>query len=1198
MDACCRLCLRSDEFRRFPLYAVAEVSQEVIANMITSCSDSQVSTEDGLPQQICPDCLITLCLANSFRKMCRRSEAKFRECYDGRSQYPSAELGHSSQQQSHSGHQQSHAQPFAHRSSQSHSQEDASFETTIPTIKEEVEFFDYDCDVSQQQPQEQDQWVIQNPRTIRGDTTPSMSHASYYETHGLADAAGDSMGKGLHVEYSESGIPPMVAIGEAMDPSEGPSSKKFASDSASQSWKKKPPTPERFSKRIRRYESLAQDASNVSLDNSLLEATSSSWISTSLQVADEDLPKGGRQLVVTTNSAQRRCEYCQKKMKKPYKHRNGKCVDPKVRTPGRPRCPYCNAIFSQKSSIPVHLRNSCRVYQQLCENSRMNIADKIHDPSPPGSTSGTSTPSHSQMPPSLKVVPLASLIEQKPVIKKNKSRSRLFSRSVKCPQCRHLFANQQSLKVHLRYRCPEAKRQKIEPSPIGQSTPVQVAAKVERKPVVDSKNAIVKTPVAASSDRENVPTEVQRVKCIYCNQKIENENMRYLHHNGRCVLGRTATEHACPHCPLAFCTKEILLRHQQEQCEQYRKMYGPFDNVPPDADKSAKSTTVAKIKPTPANAVRRTSVAQKVPKLCQHCSKEIRPGENFRHKQKLCLSKDTAKDSPRIQHAVLAPRKASLPSSQPVQHMCGYCHKEFINRDELTQHRGVCKVRKMHKQVKCQFCGTTISNRNNLKKHQQVYCKGIKTDGQSKSPEKEAKKAVSTKASSTDAKKPVQEKSPETKQSQTVFKTSGETNTKQSGVKPKIKKPIERLTSKPLKSTKKVVNKKLSHPTSSSGKDSQSKEVDPLRGIDETVNASPAETLGNKIAIKKKRRTKAKTPCEYCGRMYKTKQEVQNHWRKCHVRRQLINKYECSWCSEKFAQKKYLAYHKRDRCKGKPNDEITLDKIKAQLRELTESSAAEKTLDDLESTNIYRDLPDQSDTEADETRKEEGDTLMNATNDESAKENDDSPEPQATMDDDDDDKSEDDRKDTAIDEDSSKMDIPNDKSSSQLPVHDTARVNVNQEDSKSEQQTIEGQHLKEDQSEFRVGIRADTSEATETVQPDTHDQSAQLAKMDVATEPESKDIEEEQKKTVGEDHPNVINQKVPEDYDMVPQKKEQVEVKQIIPENLTIEKELNVLHEKTNQVMTDALSATSVAMEIDTEKPQEGNSQEHPSVTT
>lgn len=42
MESCCRACSRSDDFRRFSLYAVAEVSQEVIANMIRDTSDTQV----------------------------------------------------------------------------------------------------------------------------------------------------------------------------------------------------------------------------------------------------------------------------------------------------------------------------------------------------------------------------------------------------------------------------------------------------------------------------------------------------------------------------------------------------------------------------------------------------------------------------------------------------------------------------------------------------------------------------------------------------------------------------------------------------------------------------------------------------------------------------------------------------------------------------------------------------------------------------------------------------------------------------------------------------------------------------------------------------------------------------------------------------------------------------------------------------
>lgn len=42
MESWCRICSRNDEFRRFPLFSVADVSQEVIAKMITSCTDTLV----------------------------------------------------------------------------------------------------------------------------------------------------------------------------------------------------------------------------------------------------------------------------------------------------------------------------------------------------------------------------------------------------------------------------------------------------------------------------------------------------------------------------------------------------------------------------------------------------------------------------------------------------------------------------------------------------------------------------------------------------------------------------------------------------------------------------------------------------------------------------------------------------------------------------------------------------------------------------------------------------------------------------------------------------------------------------------------------------------------------------------------------------------------------------------------------------
>lgn len=118
----CRACSRTENFRRFSLYAVAEATQEVIAMMILETSNIQVSTADGLPQHICSDCLIALSLAYSFRQQCHRADAKFRGIH-GRVSHLTVV-----------GEQQSHQLP---ENRSSHTQNTDTFEIIIP--KEEVD---------------------------------------------------------------------------------------------------------------------------------------------------------------------------------------------------------------------------------------------------------------------------------------------------------------------------------------------------------------------------------------------------------------------------------------------------------------------------------------------------------------------------------------------------------------------------------------------------------------------------------------------------------------------------------------------------------------------------------------------------------------------------------------------------------------------------------------------------------------------------------------------------------------------------------------------------------------------------------------------------------------------------------------------------------------------------------------------------
>nr|XP_029720173.1 uncharacterized protein LOC109398328 [Aedes albopictus] len=115
----CRTCSGSENFRPFSLYAVAEVTQEVIANMLLDVIGVQVSAEDGLPQHICSDCLIALSLAYTFRKQCYRADAKYRENCEKVSAFPTVDKLH-------------------------HAHDDSQFNGIVP--KEEVDIDDYRLD--------------------------------------------------------------------------------------------------------------------------------------------------------------------------------------------------------------------------------------------------------------------------------------------------------------------------------------------------------------------------------------------------------------------------------------------------------------------------------------------------------------------------------------------------------------------------------------------------------------------------------------------------------------------------------------------------------------------------------------------------------------------------------------------------------------------------------------------------------------------------------------------------------------------------------------------------------------------------------------------------------------------------------------------------------------------------------------------
>nr|XP_019561401.2 zinc finger protein Xfin-like isoform X1 [Aedes albopictus] len=935
MESCCRACSRSDDFRRFSLYAVAEVSQEVIANMIRDTSDTQVSTEDGLPQQICPDCLMTLSLAYSFRKQCRRSDAKFREYWGGRT--PSQSVDQQQHQQQQQPHQQSQQHQLPRRS-QSHVPDEGSFEAVATTIKEEVDIYDYEYSVPSGG--HDNQWVIQNPRTI-GEGAMTVVHntgGQYYDEAAAAAAIAAGETGGSADRDGHSMIHPMD------DPSEMGESSGLGQKNDDK-LKKNVPNAERYSQRIRR-----QEISSSLPEKAPRSSETADWGRFSVSVIPE------ASLLASTSTPtnlaqQQRCQHCMKKMKKPYKHRNGKCLEPKYRASNRPKCAYCHQTFSSSKGIPSHLRNSCRVYRQVCEAKGISLPPADHSSSPYDTSSA---PSETPEPPA------SSNPKPLPVLKPTNSEQKLkrprtgnWTHTIVCQYCNKKFLKKSALNRHVQRQCLVWVRKQTENIASVNSTkevttgvPVPLPAPSSSF-VPDDKSAIVKKGQQQQQlQQKHEQAEEQRpppavvveelTKCVYCQQSV-GKKTRFQHHNGRCVLGRVNAEHPCPHCPEAFMTRNLLLKHR---CDPAQKFENPQTQLastdgtakpnalPPDrkqrrlAKLTPKQLALVKAK-SPVKQVTPRKQSQIIPletptsivkrEFCSHCRQRIKDSDRQRHEEKRCFNKNE------------------------VTYNCGYCRKGFAARDSLIEHQRVCTVRKQHKQVKCTFCGQMISNRGNLKKHQKVYCKSIKrADGEeiSEKPEKLEKPDKPKKVEKLGKPdKPV--KSPKSYKprklakpikSEKPLKLKKVKSEEPVKIKPKIKKdksnhsksPDDEMENIPLK------QRKLHKPKPTT-----------------TAQVSAAEVETTKKVAKKKPMgdKKLRFTCEYCKRRFETDSKLRKHGHTCTVKRANLT-LVCPHCATPFSKKGNLERHLRLKCKSIDRDK---DKsvLNSTISELLRSEATD-----------------------------------------------------------------------------------------------------------------------------------------------------------------------------------------------------------------------------------------------------------------
>lgn len=883
MESCCRACSRSDDFRRFSLYAVAEVSQEVIANMIRDTSDTQVSTEDGLPQHICPDCLMTLSLAYSFRKQCRRSEAKFREYWGRRT--PAQSVDQQQQQHQHQQQQQQGQQHHLPRRSQSQVPDDSSFEAVATNIKEEVDIYDYEYSV----PSVQDnQWVIQNPRTI-GEGAMTVVHntgGQYYDEVGAGgEPAGVPDREGNSMMHSMDDAP---EIGESSG----------LGQKTGEKLKKNVPNPERYSQRIRRQE----------ISTSMTElvprySESGDWGRFSVSVIPEAslMASTSAPAVASNPSQQQRCQHCKKKMKKPYKHRNGKCLEPKNRSSSRPKCAYCHQTFSSSKGIPSHLRNSCRVYRQVCEAKGISLP-AAEESSSPFDTS--SVPSETPEPTRMKapVVVLSPVLNAKPTTIDQKSKLKRpkttgsWSHSIMCQYCNKKFLKKSALNRHLQKQCLVWIRKRTENLSTKNVT-TSVSLPLPAAPsTLENKKIVKEQPEKV--DQQPPVVEEEFTKCVYCQQNVSKKT-RFLHHNGRCVLGRVNADHQCPHCPKAFITRNLLLKHRCDPLQKVQKNSTKAPVTTNDVEPERKQRRLAKLTPkqialvkakTPIKKISRkvlefeqetpTSIVKR--EFCTHCRQRIRDSDRQKHEEKRCFN------------------------NNEVSYNCGYCRKSFAARDSLIEHQRICTVRKQHKQVKCQFCGSMISNRGNLKKHQKVYCKSLKRPGDEKSekiekldkPDKPQKLEKSLKLV----------KSVKSEKTLKLKKVKDEESVKK---RKKIKKekfnhsksPNEEVDNIPLKQRK---LHKLSKPIGISKTSIESKKL----------KSKPASSIKKKPSF----------PCEYCKLKFETESLIRKHRQRCTVKRAALT-FMCQHCSQRFSRQGNLERHLRLKCKEIKREKTPSNKI-------------------------------------------------------------------------------------------------------------------------------------------------------------------------------------------------------------------------------------------------------------------------------